>query len=281
MGRSALRDLFIGAEGTLGIITAACMKLYPLPQAQTTALCALPSVESALALLDMTQAHCGPTLTGFEMFSETCLQLVEKHFPQRSPFTERHPYYVLLEISDNESEAHAATLFESLMEKAFEAELIHDAVIAQSIAQSKTLWELRENISEAQAHEGKNIKHDISVPISRIADFVATTDALLQQHFPGVRMVNFGHLGDGNLHYNVSPAEGEAETEFLSKQAGIYKLVHDSVVAFHGSISAEHGIGQLKREENARYKSPVEMRLMNVLKQALDPGNLMNPGKVV
>ncbi|MFN7206568.1 MAG: FAD-binding oxidoreductase [Burkholderiales bacterium] len=277
----ALRDLFIGAEGTLGIITAACMKLYPLPQAQTTALCALPSVESALALLDMTQAHCGPTLTGFEMFSETCLQLVEKHFPQRSPFTERHPYYVLLEISDNESEAHAATLFESLMEKAFEAELIHDAVIAQSIAQSKTLWELRENISEAQAHEGKNIKHDISVPISRIADFVATTDALLQQHFPGVRMVNFGHLGDGNLHYNVSPAEGEAETEFLSKQAGIYKLVHDSVVAFHGSISAEHGIGQLKREENARYKSPVEMRLMNVLKQALDPGNLMNPGKVV
>jgi FAD/FMN-containing dehydrogenase len=276
-----LRDLFIGAEGTLGIITAACMKLYPQPHAQPTALCALPTLENALALLDLAQSHCGPTLTGFEMFNDLCLQLVEKHFPARSPFTERHAYYVLLEISDHESEAHATALFESLMEKAFESEFIHDAVIAQSLAQSKALWELRENISEAQAHEGKNIKHDISVPISQIATFVEKTDALLQQHYPGIRLVNFGHLGDGNLHYNVSPAAGETEAEFLTRQPGIYQLVHDSVDAFQGSISAEHGIGQLKREENVRYKSEVEMRLMRVLKHALDPANLMNPGKVV
>lgn len=276
-----LRDIFIGAEGTLGIITAACMKLYPLPQAQPTALCALASVQSALQLLDLAQTHCGPTLTGFEMFSDISLTLVEKHFPNKSPFAERHPYYVLLEISDHESEAHATAMFESLMEKAFEAALIDDAVIAQSLAQSQSLWALRENISEAQAHEGKNIKHDISVPISRIAEFVEKTDALLQQHYPGVRMVNFGHLGDGNLHYNVSPAIGEAEAAFLAKQPGIYQLVHDTVVAFNGSISAEHGIGQLKRDENARYKSAVEMRLMRALKQAFDPRNLMNPGKVV
>ena len=276
-----LRDIFIGAEGTLGVITAACMKLYPLPKAQPTALCALNALPQALQLLDLAQTHCGPTLTGFEMFNEMSLQLVEKHFAHRSPFGARHPYYVLLEISDHENEAHATAMFESLMEQAFEAGLIDDAVIAQSISQSKNLWELRENISEAQAHEGKNIKHDISVPISRIAEFVEKTDALLQQHYPRVRMVNFGHLGDGNLHYNVSPAVGEGEAEFLARQPGIYQLVHDSVVAFKGSISAEHGIGQLKLEENARYKSAVEMRLMRAIKQALDPHNLMNPGKVV
>lgn len=276
-----LRDVFIGAEGTLGIITAACMKLYPLPKAQPTALCALSALPQALQLLDLAQSHCGPTLTGFEMFNEVSLQLVEKHFSQASPFAARHPYYVLLEISDHESAAHANTLFESLMEHAFEAGLIDDAVIAQSMSQSKSLWELRENISEAQAHEGKNIKHDISVPISRIAEFVEKTDQLLQQHYPGVRMVNFGHLGDGNLHYNVSPAPGEEEAQFLARQPGIYALVHDRVVAFQGSISAEHGIGQLKLEENVRYKSAVEMRLMRALKQAFDPNNLMNPGKVV
>lgn len=276
-----LRDIFIGAEGTLGIITAASMKLYPLPKAQATALCALPSLAAALQLLDLTQEHCGPTLTGFEMLNEASLQLVEKHFPHHSPFSDRYPFYTLIEISDHESEEHANTLFESLMERAFEAALISDAVIAQSIAQSKILWELRENISEAQAHEGKNIKHDISVPISRIVDFVHHTDTLLNQHFPGVRLINFGHLGDGNLHYNVSPAPGENEQDFLAKQPGIYQLVHDSVIRFEGSISAEHGIGQLKLEENTRYKSTVEMRLMRLLKKAFDPHNLLNPGKMV
>lgn len=282
-----LRDLYIGAEGTLGIITAACVKLYPLPKAQATALAAVRDVDAALALLDLAQGRCGPTLTAFELFSDFCLQLVEKHFPPRhSPFAERHPHYLLIELSDHEDAHHANAQFDALMQAAFDAGLITDAVIAQSLAQSQSLWALRESISEAQAAEGKNIKHDISVPISRIADFIQTTNALLQQAFPGVRMVTFGHLGDGNLHYNVSPAldaagRCEPEAEFLAKQSRIYGIVHDQVHAYRGSISAEHGIGRLKREENMRYKSPVELRLMRAIKQALDPHNLMNPGKVV
>ncbi|HEU4620795.1 MAG TPA: FAD-binding oxidoreductase [Burkholderiaceae bacterium] len=277
-----LRDLYIGAEGTLGVITAACMKLYPMPKARATALAALRSIADAVALLELAQAHCGPTLTGFEMLTDVCLRLVEKHFPaHKSPFADAHPVYVLLEISDHEDEAHATALFESLMERAFEANLVVDAVVAQSVAQSQALWALRENISEAQAHEGKNIKHDISVPISRIAEFCARTGALIEQRYPGVQLVNFGHLGDGNLHYNVSPPPGQPEAEFLAQQPGIYELVHDQVAAFGGSISAEHGIGQLKRQENERYKSPVAIRLMRTIKHALDPLGIMNPGKLV
>ena len=282
-----LRDLFIGAEGTLGIITAACMKLYPLPKAHATALMALGEVSDAQALLELAQNLSGPSLTAFELFSDFCLGLVEKHFPPcKTPFAERHPQYVLLELSDHESEVHANQSFEHLMQVAFDAGLIRDAAIAQSIAQSRAFWTLRENISEAQAHEGRNIKHDISVPISRIGEFVAQTGALLQHEYPGVRMVVFGHLGDGNLHYNISPAldthgRPESEATFLAKQDSIYKIVHDQVVAFRGSISAEHGIGQLKREENSRYKSPVEMAMMRAIKDALDPQGIMNPAKVI
>jgi FAD/FMN-containing dehydrogenase len=300
-----LRDLFIGAEGTLGVITAACLKLFPAPRAQVTALAALSTVADAIALLELAQARCGPTLTGFELFSETCLQLVEKHFSDhRSPFTTRHAQYVLLEITDHEDDAHAQALLESLMQTAFERVLVQDAVVAQSQAQSAALWELREHISEAQAAEGNNIKHDISVPISSIAAFVRETDALLQQHFAGVRMVTFGHLGDGNLHYNVSPPDygsrnihkgfeakvaenphgdcvNASEMQFLANQEAIYHLVHDQVHKHAGSISAEHGIGQLKRSELPRYKSAVELRLMRVIKSALDPLGIMNPGKIL
>lgn len=282
-----LRDLFIGAEGTLGIITAACLKLHPLPKAQVTALVGLASIDDALALLERAQADCGAALTAFELFNTLCLDLVEKHFPpHRSPLSGRHAQYVLIELSDHESEAHAIAQFEALLGQAFESGWIEDAAIAQSLAQSRAMWALRENISEAQAAEGKNIKHDIAVPISRIAAFVHETDTLLQRRFPGVRMVVFGHMGDGNLHYNVSPAVGsdgqcEPEAEFLARQADIYACVHDQVHAYRGSISAEHGIGRLKREENLRYKSAVEMRLMRTIKSALDPHNLLNPGKVV
>jgi D-lactate dehydrogenase (cytochrome) len=277
-----LRDLFIGAEGTLGIITAACLKTFPLPRAQVTALLAVPSLHAALQLLGDAQSRCGPTLTGFECFSDFCLSLVERHFAsQRSPFAERHPHYVLMELSDHEDQPHATTLAESLIAAAIESGLVVDAAIAQSIAQARALWLLRESISEAQTHEGKNIKHDIAVPISSITRFVEETDALLQQRFPGVRMVTFGHLGDGNLHYNVSPPLGMDEAAFLALQPAIYATVHDQAHAFGGSISAEHGIGQLKRNENARYKSETELRLMKTLKQALDPLGIMNPGKMV
>jgi len=277
-----LRDLFIGAEGTLGIITAAVVKLFPQPRAQLTALVALQTPVQALQLLQQAQARCGSALTGFELMSAFCLQLVCKHFPeQRLPFAQAHPQYVLLELSDNESEDHARTIFETLIGEALEQGLADDAVIAASLAQSKALWRLRESISMAQAHEGKNIKHDISVPISRIAEFMDVTDSLVQQAAPGCRMVSFGHLGDGNLHYNVSPPVGVADADFLARQGDINRVVHDSVDRFGGSISAEHGLGALKREEILRYKSPVELRLMRAIKQALDPQQLMNPGKVL
>ncbi|MGS0743297.1 FAD-binding oxidoreductase [Glaciimonas sp. GG7] len=277
-----LRDLFIGAEGTLGIITAAVMKLFPLPKAQLTALVALQTPDQALRLLTLAQGHCGPALTGFELMSDLCLQLVAKHMPHLTfPFAAHSPHYVLLEISDSESEAHASAMLEALLATALDQSICQDAVLASSSTQSKTLWQWRESISSAQAKEGKNIKHDVSLPISEIAIFISVTDALLQQHFPGCRNVTFGHLGDGNLHYNVSPEVGQNADAFLAQQSAINRVVHDSVHQFGGSISAEHGIGALKREELLRYKSAIEIGLMRTIKQALDPLNLMNPGKVL
>ena len=281
-----LRDLFIGAEGTLGIITAATMKLYPLPAAQVTAMAAVQDPHAALRLLELAQSMLGSTLTAFELISNLCIELVMQHFPDhRRPFAEAAPYYVLLETSDSESEAHANAQFEALMERAIESDIVLDAVVATSGAQSRALWELRELISEAQALAGKNVKHDVSVPISSIGDFVEQTNEAMQRAFPGIRMVVFGHLGDGNLHYNVSPpaerSGREHEEEFLALQPEMNRLVHDAVVSFHGSISAEHGLGQLRRDESARYKSDVEMALMRQVKQALDPLGIMNPGKVL
>ncbi len=277
-----LRDLFIGAEGTLGIITAAVLKLFALPAARSTALFALGSPRDALALLSAARQRCDASLTGFELFSDVCLQLVEKHVGTlRSPFAARHPQYVLVEISDAESEAHAAALLESVAGLALERGLAADVVVAASLSQSAALWALREHISMAQAAEGKNIKHDIALPISRIADFVEQTDAELQRRFAGCRMVTFGHLGDGNLHYNVSAPAGADDDEFLRRQPEVNLVVHDSVHRFGGSISAEHGLGALKRDEIRRYKSGTEMDMMMAIKRALDPLNLMNPGKVL
>ncbi len=277
-----LRDLFIGAEGTLGIITGAVLKLFAQPAARVTALFALDSPRAALGLLALARQRCDAALTGFELISDFCLQLVEKHFPAlRSPFAARHPHYVLLELSDAESEQHATAMLEVVASAAFERGLARDAVVANSLAQSAALWALRERISEAQAAEGKNIKHDIALPISRIAEFIADTDAALQAHFPGCRMVTFGHLGDGNLHYNVSAPAGQDADHFLLSQPAVNLLVHDSVHRHGGSISAEHGLGALKRDEIRRYKSGTEMDMMMAIKRALDPLNLMNPGKVL
>jgi FAD/FMN-containing dehydrogenase len=280
-----LRDLFIGAEGTLGIITAACVKLFPLPRSTGTALVGLNSVDQALRLLDLAQQHAASTLSGFELFSDICLHLVEKHQPRlRSPFAASHAWYVLIELSNHQDANATNAMLEDLLGAALDAHLIDDAVIAQRTAQASELWALRESISEAQAAEGKNIKHDISVPISRIAEFVRETNAQLAQRFPGVRMVIFGHLGDGNLHYNVSaPGFGSGLNDggFIARQPEVYETVHNQVHRFGGSISAEHGIGQLKRAELPRYKSPVEMALMRRIKQALDPDHRMNPGKVL
>lgn len=277
-----LRDLFIGAEGTLGVVTAAVMKLFPQPKARLTALAAMQTPAAALALLSMAQSTCGSALTGFELMSKICLELVARHFPQLPmPFPDPYPQYVLLELSDSESEEHAMTMFEGLVTQALEEGIIQDAVVASSLAQSKSLWNLREHIPMAQMEEGLNIKHDISVPISHIGEFIEQTDRLLQEHFPGCRTVNFGHLGDGNLHYNISPPVSVSGRDFLENLHAVNQLVHDNVHRFGGSISAEHGVGAQKREEIRQYKSPVEMKLMETIKQALDPLNLMNPGKVL
>ena len=277
-----LRNLFIGAEGTLGIITAAVLKLVAQPAAKLTALFALSSVKDALDLLELARQRCDASLTGFELMSEFCLQLVENHFPDLSlPFSERHPQYVLLEISDSESESHSMAQLEAIAASAIEKGWAVDAVIASSLSQSHKLWAMREHISMAQAAEGLNIKHDISLPVSCMVDFLNETDALLQRDFPGCRMVTFGHLGDGNLHYNVSAPVGKNYETFLQQQDAINRRVHDNVHKYSGSISAEHGLGALKRDEIKRYKSETELAMMAAIKLALDPLNLMNPGKVI
>lgn len=277
-----LRDLFIGSEGTLGIITAAMLKLFPQPKATVTALLALNSTENALVMLSQARAHCDAALTAFELMSNYSLQLVARHFPNLyQPLPLTCPQYVLLELSDCESEAHAMSMLESFVGNALDSGVIVNATVASSIAQSKAIWQLREHISAAQALEGLNIKHDIAVPSSRIADFIAETDALLMLHFPQCRMVTFGHLGDGNLHYNVSAPEGVSPDEFLLRENEINRVVHDSVHRFGGSIAAEHGVGALKREEIQRYLSDVEIRLVHSIKNALDPDKLMNPGKII
>jgi FAD/FMN-containing dehydrogenase len=276
-----LKQLFIGAEGTLGIITAAVLKLFPKPRSQATAVAALRTPGDALRLLEHVQARCGDRLTAFELLSAICVALVRKHFNVPAPFETAYPQYALLELSDTQAGEGVAALMEATLGEAIEAGIVLDAAIAASGAQAKQLWTLRENVSEAQAAEGPNIKHDISIPISRIAEFIEATDARLAAAFPGVRMVTFGHVGDGNLHYNVAHPEGGDEGAFLARMAEVNRVVHDSVAAFGGSISAEHGLGQYKREEILRYKSAVEMELMRRIKRTLDPLGIMNPGKVL
>jgi len=277
-----LRDLFIGAEGTLGVITAATLELYPLPVAQVTAIAAVPDPHAAMRLLELAQARLSASLTAFELISDYCLELVERHFPQqRRPLAPASPWYVLLESSDAESEAHAAGRFEALCAEALAAGTITDCAIAASIAQSRAFWALRESIPEAQVREGRNIKHDIAVPISSIDRYIVETSAAIESAYPGVRMVVFGHLGDGNLHYNVSPAPGVSPDAFMANEPALNRLVHDAVAAHRGSISAEHGLGRLKRDENLRYKPAIEIELMRAIKRALDPLGIMNPGKLV
>ena len=278
-----LRHLFIGSEGTLGVITAATMKLYPLPKSQLTALAAVPSLEAAVQLLGLAHEHLSAGLTGFEVMGQFALKLVVKHFPQqRVPFYESSPYCVVLENSDSESDEHARSQFERLLEAAMEVGCVSDAVVAESMAQARALWHIRESIPLAQAQEGLNIKHDISIAVSRIPAFVAQADAALAQAFPGIRLVNYGHLGDGNLHYNVQAPDGQDAEKFLREQEGpVNSVVYALVDAYNGSISAEHGIGSLKREKLEKHKSPVALGLMRAIKTALDPHNMMNPGRML
>ena len=278
-----LRDLFVGSEGTLGVITAATLKLYPQPVARLTAWAALPSMQDAVTLLGLAHRHLGASLTGFEVMGQFALSLVDKHFAQlRVPLFKDGAWCVLLENSDHESESHARGQFERLLETAFEQGCVSNAVVAENLSQAKSLWHIRESIPLAQAEEGLNIKHDISIAVSRIPEFVETTDALLARALPGIRLVNFGHLGDGNLHYNVQAPDGADAAAFLrDHEDEVNALVYESVARFDGSISAEHGVGSLKVEQLEQHKSPVALGIMRAIKQALDPRNLMNPGRVI
>lgn len=277
-----LRDLFVGSEGTLGIITAATLRLHPLPAARTTALATLGTLEQAVALLGLAQRRLGAALTGFEVMNRFSLELVRRHFPQLVQPLPAAPWTVLLEQSDDEGEAHAAQRFETLLEAALEQGLIGDAALASNLEQAHAMWHLRESIPLAQSQEGLNIKHDIALPVSRIPAFVAATDAALERAVPGVRLVDFGHLGDGNLHYNVQAPAGRPADEFLRAcEHALNTIVYDAVTAHGGSISAEHGIGALKREELAQRKSPVALGLMRAIKQALDRQGRLNPGRVL
>jgi FAD/FMN-containing dehydrogenase len=279
-----LKQLFIGAEGTLGIVTAAVLKLFPLPAATQTALMALASPAAALDLLNLMKSRLGERVTAFELVSDFALSLVEKHVPPfASPFADRHPWYVLTDLADGRDAAALQADLEGALAVALEQDLIADAVLAKSEAESQRLWKMREDITWAQVREGRNVKHDVSIPISKIPDFDAAAHAALAQAYPGVRPVVFGHVGDGNLHYNVAhPLATHTEAQWVGEEwEKVSRIVHDCAARFNGSISAEHGLGRMKRDEITRYKSAVEMNLMRAIKATLDPHGIMNPGKVV
>jgi FAD/FMN-containing dehydrogenase len=275
-----LKQLFIGAEGTLGIITAAVLKLFPAPKARLTAWVAVADPAAAVALLSCFRAACGDRVSAFELMSRAVLDLVLEHIPgARAPL--HAPWSVLVELSDTAAAAPLAGLAERTLNTAIENGLAQDAVIAANLAQAAGLWALRENANEAQKREGFAIKHDIAVPVSRIAEFIIRADAALRAWWPGLRIVTFGHIGDGNLHYNLFTPQGEEGALLDARGEEANRIVHDLVAALGGSISAEHGIGQLKREALRRYKDPIEIELMAKLKGALDPRGLMNPGKMI
>ncbi|MCX9156999.1 FAD-binding oxidoreductase [Niveibacterium sp. 24ML] len=277
-----LKQLFLGAEGTLGVITGAVLKLFPQPRSVCTAWIALPSADAAVALLGECRARCGERLSAFELMSRETFELVLRHIPgAQNPLREVPPWSLLIELTDAQPEAGLESLLERVLADAIESGRVLDAAIAMSETQRVAMWSLRENASEAQRHEGVSVKHDVSVPVSRIPEFLASADGALRQAFPGIRIVAFGHVGDGNLHYNCSKPDQGDNAALLAVRQDVTRIVHDLAHALGGSISAEHGIGQLKREEIRRYKSDVELDLMRRIKRALDPAGLMNPGKVI
>lgn len=275
-----LRDLFVGSEGTLGVITGATLKLFPAPPAKVTALAACSNIDQTVSLLHRARQCLDAQLTGFEIMAEAALQLVAHHFPALAQPLPPTPWCVLLEASGPEAACRAA--MEQVLEAALEAEEIHDAALADNLGQANAMWHLRESIPLAQSQDGLNIKHDVSLPVSAIPEFVRTMGQHLSDAVPGVRLITFGHLGDGNLHYNVQAPVGQAAAEFLERhEAQINTWVYDDILQRGGSFSAEHGIGALKRDELVQRKSPVAVAMMRAIKQALDPQGVLNPGKVL
>jgi FAD/FMN-containing dehydrogenase len=276
-----LKNLFVGAEGTLGIITAAVLKLFPRPRSVETAFIGLPSPRAALQLLNLVQDRTGGAATSFELIARIALDFAVRHGKGcRDPLSGPHPWYVLLELSSQQSEGLRATLVD-LLETAVDSGLITDAVIAESLEQSNSFWHLRTTITETQKPEGGSIKHDVSVPIAAVPDFLEEASAVVQAMIPGARPCPFGHLGDGNLHFNISQPIGVDQDAFLARWYEVNALVHGVVTKYGGSISAEHGVGVMKRELLPGVKDPVALEMMRALKRTLDPKGILNPGKVV
>src|SRR6516164_1320445 len=275
-----LRNLFIGAEGTLGIVTAATLKLFPKPRAIETAFVGLASPAQALKLLSLSQNEAAGTLTSFELLSQTAVDFSIRHgIDVRDPLSAKHPWYVLMELSSPRDDARAT--LEAILAKAMEEDIVDDAVIAANLSQRQAFWKLRDEMSAAQKPEGGSIKHDISVPVAAVPDFIAEADAAVVKLIPGSRPVPFGHLGDGNIHYNVSQPIGGNTADFLNRWHEVNKVVFDIVLRMGGSISAEHGIGVLKRDELPEVKDRTAIELMRAIKTMLDPHGIMNPGKVL
>ncbi len=276
-----LRHIFIGAEGTLGVITAAVLKLFPRPRAVETAFIGVPSPAAAVKLLNMAQARINGTVTSFELIMRGVLEFAIKHAQGvRDPLGNKHPWYVLMEVSAQHGDGLRASL-EHLLADAAAQGLVSDAIIAASLEQTKALWHMRHSLTEMQKPEGGSIKHDVSVPVAAVPDFLAEASAAVQKLIPGSRPVPFGHLGDGNMHFNISQPIGADRAQFLARWNEVNALVDGIVLKHQGSISAEHGIGRLKREELAKIKDPVALELMRGLKRMLDPNGILNPGKVL
>ena len=277
-----LKHLFIGGEGTLGIITAAVLRLFPKPTASETAWVAVDSPEVAVKLLAHMKERMGEQLSAFELMRRSIVDFTLLTIPgTEDPMTEKHPWYVLLDVSNQGPAGSLAEPVADALGAAMEAGLVRDAVIATSQAQSNKLWKMREDMADAQRAMGGSVSHDVSVPVSHIAEFIAETDLALETRFPGVRHCCFGHVGDGNMHYNPLRPEGWEQAKFLEYYEEINRIVHDRVIKHGGSISAEHGIGRIRLEENYHYKSDVELDLMRAIKAAIDPLGIMNPGKMV
>jgi D-lactate dehydrogenase (cytochrome) len=277
-----LKQLFIGGEGTLGIITAAVLKMYPRARDQQTAFCALADLPAALKVLSRARTATGDQVTGFELVPRIGLTMGCALVPGVSdPFAEPHQWYALIELSSSRPDAGLQEMLEHLLGEAIEAGEVLDAVVANSLEQRKALWKIREGIPEAQKKAGGSIKHDVSVPVAGVPLFIERASRAVEAAMAGVRVVPFGHVGDGNIHFNLSQPVDADKQAFLDRWAEMNRIVHDIVVEMQGSISAEHGIGRLKKDELAHYKSPVELDLMRRIKQALDPNGLMNPGNIL
>ena len=277
-----LKQVFIGSEGTLGIITAAVLRLFPRPRETVTAFVGMQNVAAALDLLDRTRSTCGDSITGFELMPRIGLDYCLRHVPDtRDPLADGHAWYALIELQSGVTGSDLKDAVEGTLAAAMEAGVVQDATIAVNEAQAMSMWRLRESLPDAELREGGSIKHDVSVPLAEIPAFLERTTQAVEAAIPDVRVVAFGHLGDGNIHFNVSQPEDADTQAFLAKWSDVNEIVHDIVATYDGSISAEHGLGRLKREEIRRYKSALELELMHTLKKALDPNGILNPGKVI